>query len=54
MPHSLFELNEMSREQLADLAGSLDIKVTKKMNMEDIAFSILIGWFRIKVLPKLK
>ena len=41
MPHSLFELNEMSREQLADLAGSLDIKVSKKMNMEEIAFSIL-------------
>ena len=41
MPHSLFELNEMSREQLADLAGKLEIKVSKKMEMEDIAFAIL-------------
>ena len=41
MPHSLFELNEMSREQLSDLAGGLGIKVTKKMEMEDIAFAIL-------------
>ena len=41
MPHSLFELNEMSREQLSDLAGGLGIKVQKKMEMEDIAFAIL-------------
>ena len=41
MPHSLFELNEMSREQLTDVASELAIKVTKKMSMEDIAFSIL-------------
>ena len=41
MPHSLFELNEMSREQLVSLATQLDIKVTKKMEMEEIAFSIL-------------
>ncbi len=41
MPHSLFELNEMSREQLSDLAGGLGIKVSKKMEMEDIAFAIL-------------
>ena len=41
MPHSLFELNDMSREQLSDLAGGLGIKVQKKMEMEDIAFAIL-------------
>ncbi len=41
MPHSLFELNEMSREQLSDLAEGLGIKVGKKMEMEDIAFAIL-------------
>ena len=40
MPHSLFELNEMSREQLSDLAGGLGIKVQKKMEKEDIAFAI--------------
>ena len=31
MPHSLFELNSMSEEQLKELAKELGIKVTKKM-----------------------
>ena len=41
MPHSLFELNEMNREQLSGLAEGLGIKVQKKMEMEEIAFAIL-------------
>jgi len=41
MPHSLIELNEMSREQLTEIATGLDVKVNKKMEMEDIAFAIL-------------
>ena len=35
MPYSLIELNEMSREQLVDIASQLDVKVNKKMEMED-------------------
>ncbi len=41
MPHTLFELSEMSREQLVSIASQYDIKVPKKMEMEEIAFSIL-------------
>ncbi len=41
MPHSLFELNEMSREQLESVASAHGIKVSKKMQSEDIAFAIL-------------
>ncbi len=41
MPHSLIELNSMSEEQLKSLAGSLGIKVTKKMTLPDIGFAIL-------------
>ena len=41
MPHSLFELNEMNEQQLHSIAQSLDIKVTKKMDREAIAYAIL-------------
>ena len=41
MPHSLFELNSMSEEQLRTLAESLDIKVTKKMDSAALGFAIL-------------
>ena len=41
MPHSLFELNGMSREALVEIASSLGIKTTKKASEEEIAFAIL-------------
>ncbi len=41
MPHSLFELNSMSIEQLKEIATGIGIKVTKKMTAEDIGFAIL-------------
>ena len=41
MPHSLFELNSMSEEQLRTLAESLDIKGTKKMDSAALGFAIL-------------
>ena len=41
MPHSLFELNSMSEEQLRTLADSLDIKGTKKMDSAALGFAIL-------------
>ena len=41
MPHSLFELNSMSEEQLRTLAETLEIKGAKKMDREALGFSIL-------------
>ncbi|MBO6081583.1 MAG: transcription termination factor Rho, partial [Bacteroidales bacterium] len=41
MPHSLFELNAMSEDQLRTLADELGIKGTKKMNAETMGYSIL-------------
>lgn len=41
MPHTLFELNSMTTDQLRSVAESLDIKVGRKMTAEDIAFAIL-------------
>ena len=41
MPHSLFELNSMSEEQLRTLAESLEIKGAKKMDREALGYSIL-------------
>lgn len=41
MPHSLFELNSMSLEQLKEVAAGIGIKVTKKMTAEDIGYAIL-------------
>ncbi len=41
MPHRLYDLNEMSREQLEEIASSLDIKFSKKTDNESLAFAIL-------------
>ena len=41
MPHSLFELNAMSEEQLRSIAESLDIKGNKKMDRATLGFAIL-------------
>ena len=41
MPHSLFELNAMSEDQLRTLADELGIKGTKKMNAESLGYAIL-------------
>ena len=41
MPHSLFELNNMSEQELRNLADSLGIKGTKKMDKASLGFSIL-------------
>ncbi len=41
MPHSLFELNAMSEEQLRTLADELGIKGTKKMSAENLGYAIL-------------
>ena len=40
MPHSLFELSEMSREQLETIANEFKIK-TKKLDDENLAYAIL-------------
>ena len=41
MPHSLFELSTMSKEQLVEIAGSLNVKNAKKLNEENLAYAIL-------------
>ena len=41
MPHSLFELNNMSEQELRNLADSLGIKGTKKMDKAALGYSIL-------------
>ena len=41
MPHSLFELNGMSEDQLRSLAEQLKIKNAKKMDLEPLGFAIL-------------
>ena len=41
MPHSLFELNKMSEDQLRSLAENLKIKNAQKMDVENLAYSIL-------------
>ena len=41
MPHSLFELNNMSEQELRTLAESLDIKGTKKMDKAGLGYAIL-------------
>ena len=41
MPHSLFELNSMSEQQLRELADSLEIKGTKKMDKAGLGYAIL-------------
>ena len=39
--HKIFELKEMSLEQLQSIADELDIKGTKKMSQEDLVYKIL-------------
>ena len=41
MPHSLFELNQMSREQLEAVAIEHKVKFNKKLDDENLAYSIL-------------
>jgi len=41
MPHSLFELNAMSEDQLRSIAESLNIKGSKKMDRAGLGFAIL-------------
>ena len=41
MPHSIFELDAMSEDQLRTLAESLEIKGTKKMDRAALGFAVL-------------
>jgi len=41
MPHRLFDLNKMTREQLEAIAEEHNIKVSKKLDDENLAFAIL-------------
>jgi len=41
MPHSLFELSQMSKEQLEAIAKDHNAKYSKKASLEDIMFAIL-------------
>ena len=41
MPHTLFELNKMSREQLETIANQYNIKKIKSLEDADLAFAIL-------------
>ena len=41
MPHTLFELNKMSREQLESIANQFNIKKIKNLEDADLAFAIL-------------
>ena len=41
MPHTLFELNKMSREQLETIATQFNIKKIKNLEDADLAFAIL-------------
>ena len=41
MPHTLYELSTMSREQMESLAGGLEVKNVKKMDDENLAYAIL-------------
>ncbi|MBR5925597.1 MAG: hypothetical protein IKZ60_09045, partial [Bacteroidales bacterium] len=41
MPHTLFELNKMSREQLETIAQQYNIKKIKNLEDADLAFAIL-------------
>ena len=41
MVHTLFELNEMSREQLETIANNHNVKSIKKLDNENLAFAIL-------------
>ena len=41
MPHSLFQLSKMDREQLESVASELEIKKTKSLDNENLAYAIL-------------
>lgn len=41
MPYSLFELNQMSREQLDSVAQEHEVKNAKKLDSENLAYAIL-------------
>lgn len=41
MPHTLFELSTMSREQLENIAAGYNIKSTGKLDNENLAFAII-------------
>ncbi|MDO5443794.1 MAG: hypothetical protein Q4G10_09000, partial [Bacteroidia bacterium] len=41
MPHTLFELSTMSREQLESIASEHSVKNIKKLDDENLAYSIL-------------
>ena len=41
MPHTLFELSEMTREQLESIAAEHKVKSFKKLDNENLAFAIL-------------
>lgn len=41
MPHRLFELSQMSREQLETIASEHGVKVTKRIDDENLAYAIL-------------
>ena len=41
MIHTLFELNKMNREQLETIADGLNVKGTKKLDNENLAYQIL-------------
>jgi len=41
MPHSLFELNSMTEDQLRSLGDSLEIKGAKKLELEQLSYAIL-------------
>ena len=41
MPHSLFELSKMNRDQLENIANAIAIKGVKKLDNENLAYAIL-------------
>lgn len=41
MPHRLIDLSKMTREQLEEIAAGLDIKQTRKLDDENLAYAIL-------------
>ena len=41
MPHTLFELSTMSKEQLESIADGLEIKNARKLDSENLAYAIL-------------
>ena len=48
MTHTLFELSEMNREQLETIANDLNIKGFKKLDNENLAYTILDAQARVE------